>query len=69
MTFQNLTLSGDPKILEALKQAAQLRPSAQEIQEQRVSFVYSAMSEKSGVTRDHVRQLVTAHDAGATLPR
>lgn len=61
-----LALKSDPKVLDALRQAAQHPPSQAEMHEQRVSFVYSAMSEKGGATRDRVRELVDAHELGRT---
>ena len=63
-----LSLKGDQSVLSTLQAAANRKPSADELFEQRVSFVYSAMSEKSGVSRERVRELVSAHGvAPATL--
>ena len=64
-----LSLRGDKLILDALRNAAQRKQSPAERFEQRVSFVYSAMSEKSNVSREQVRELVFAHDSGALPTR
>lgn len=55
-----LAIETDKSVLDSLRAAAQRTPSVEEQQEQRVSFVYSSMSEKSGVTRDQVRELIAA---------
>lgn len=62
-----LSLRGDEHILDTLRAAAQHKQTPAEVFEQRVSFVYSAMSERSGVSREQVRQLVSAHDSGAVV--
>ncbi len=61
-----LAIETDKKVLEALRAAAQRTPSPEEQLEQRVSFVYSSMSEKSGVTRDKVRELIAGHQMSRT---
>ena len=60
MSFANvLSLKTDEKLLNAVRRVAQQRLSADDLMEQRVSFVYSSMSsDKSGVTREHVRQII-----------
>ena len=65
MTDSVLSLRSDQRVLDSLRAAAQQRQTPAEVFEQRVSFVYSAMSEKSGVSREQVRQLVRAHDSRA----
>lgn len=62
-----LSLRGDQKVLDSLRAAAKRKQTPAELFDQRVSFVYSAMSEKSGVSREQVRQMVSAHDAGAVV--
>jgi hypothetical protein len=59
-----LNRKSDPRVLERLERAAQRKPTPSELFEQRVSFVYSAMSENGGATRERVRELVRAHEAG-----
>lgn len=63
------SLKSDPKILDAMRTAARVKLSPAELFEQRVSFVYSGMSEKSGVTREQVRDMLSAHDSGQAVPR
>ena len=53
-----LALKTDPKLIEKIKSAATHKPSATEIFEQRVSYVYGLMPSKSGVTRERVRQVI-----------
>ena len=65
MTDAVLSLRSDQRVLDSLRAAAQRRQTPAEAFEQRVSFVYSAMSEKGGVSREQVRQLVSAHDSRA----
>lgn len=48
----------DQRLLEALRKASTRRLSQAELEEQRVSFVYSAMSERAHVTRDQVREIL-----------
>lgn len=67
MTDAVLSLRSDQRVLDSLRAAAQQRQTPAEVFEQRVSFVYSAMSEKSGVSREKVRQLVRAHDSRAVV--
>jgi len=62
-----LSPRGDQHVLDMLRAAAQQKQTPAELFEQRVSFVYSAMSERSGVSREKVRQLVSAHDAGVVV--
>ena len=63
MTNTFLSLKSGEAALSTLKAAANRKPSTNELFEQRVSFVYSAMSGKSGVSRERVRELVGAHES------
>jgi hypothetical protein len=60
----------DPKtnesLLSALREASQRKMSHQEIQAQKVSFVYGSISPKSSVTRERIRQLL-AEQEGETV--
>jgi hypothetical protein len=56
----------DPNLIAQLRDAATRKPTPGELFEQRVSFVFSAMSENSGVTREQVREMVTANQAGTS---
>ncbi|HMV21906.1 MAG TPA: hypothetical protein PKL28_04405 [Rhodocyclaceae bacterium] len=58
MGNEGLALKTNGALLEALKNAASKKPSAREVQEQRVSFVLGSMSSKSSVTREHIRQVI-----------
>lgn len=53
-----LELKTNAELLEALQKSLTRKPTAEEIREQRVSFVYGSLSSKSSVTRDRVRQLL-----------
>lgn len=53
-----LDLDTSPDLLLALKGAAHHKQSAEEVLEQRVSFVYGSVGSKNGVTREQVRKLI-----------
>ena len=53
-----LKLKSSDELLGALQRSLAKKPTANEIREQRVSFVYGSLSSKSSVTRDHVRKLL-----------
>jgi hypothetical protein len=55
-----LAITTDKKVLDGLREAARRAPSPEDQLEQRVSFVYSSMSEKSGITREQVRDFVVS---------
>ena len=57
-------LKTDPSVLSALEQAAARKATPQEIFEQRVSFVFSSLSESSGATREHVKQVIREQQEG-----
>lgn len=57
-----LGLKTDEDLLKALREALSHKPTAEEIEEQRVSFVYGSLSSKSSVTRDQVRHFVADRD-------
>ena len=57
-----LNLKTKPELLTALQESLNRRPTAHEIQEQRVSFVYGSLSSKSNVTREQVRKLLVEKD-------
>ena len=66
MSYANvLSLKTDERLLNVVKKAAQKKMSAAELLEQRVSFVYSSMSDKSGVTKEHVRQVILQQGGAA----
>ena len=45
-----------PQLLTDLTRGAAKRPSADELFEQRVSFIYGSISQKSNVTREQIRK-------------
>ncbi|MNF60139.1 hypothetical protein D3C84_417470 [compost metagenome] len=53
-----LDLNTSPDLLLALKGAAQHKQTAEEVLEQRVSFVYGSVGSKNGITREQVRKLI-----------
>lgn len=62
MGNEALNLRTTPELLEALQKSLVRKPTAKEIQEQRVSFVYGSLSSKSNVTRDQVRKLLVEQE-------
>jgi hypothetical protein len=58
-----LALKTSPDLLRRLANAAH-KPSATEILEQRVSFVFGSIKANSGVTRERVRQVILEQDGG-----
>jgi len=60
-----LSLKTDDKLLAAVRLASQHRLNADELLEQRVSFVFGSMSSRdSGVTKDQVRQVILEQQGG-----
>ena len=53
-----LALKSSDGLLNALRSAKDRKPSADELFEQRVSFVFSAMGPQNGATREQVRQAI-----------
>lgn len=51
-------LKTNPELLGALQRAASRKPTANELFEQRVSYIHGAMSTKSTVTRDRIKQVI-----------
>lgn len=62
MNDRNRDLRTDPTVLAALKKAATTKVTANEIAEQRISFVYGAMNASSAITREQVKKIVVSHD-------
>lgn len=56
-------------LIDALGLAATRGSSAEEIQDQRLSFVYSSVHSKSDVTRSQVEQALIKHDRGAVASK
>jgi hypothetical protein len=55
----------DEALLTALRRAAARGPSPREIQEQRISFIAGMVSEKSGVTRARIQEVLAKEDGGS----
>ena len=55
-------LKTDESLLEALRSAAQRRPSADEVQRQRVSFILSAVNQGEGVTKSRIQEVLSEQD-------
>lgn len=62
MGNEALALKTNGALLQALRNAASIKPSAQEVLEQRVSFVYGSISSSSNVTREHVRHVIAKQE-------
>lgn len=58
MSTPFLSLASSPGLLDRLAKAAEQRPSAKDLQEQRISFVFSSIKESTGVTKEMVRQVL-----------
>lgn len=52
------TLKTDERALAQLRSAASRKPTADEIFEQQVSFVFGSIKSRDGVTREKVRQML-----------
>jgi len=52
----------DARLLQRMKQAARSQLTAEQIDEQRVSFIMSALSEKNTATRAKVTQILAQHE-------
>ena len=55
----------NPALLEKLKKAADVKQSAEEMHEQRVSFIYGSVSSKSSLTHERIRQVLVEHEGDA----
>lgn len=55
-------LKTDSALLRALEEAARRQPSADEIVEQRVSFIMGSLGESSTVSRKRVTEILAAHE-------
>lgn len=55
----------DPKLLDALKKAAGRKMTAAQVREQRISFVMSAVTEGSEVSRADVEKIIDEREGNA----
>jgi hypothetical protein len=60
MAIDNIRTS--PDLLRAIKDASTRTPSADEIKQQRISFVYGSLGAKSSVTRAQVEDALERHE-------
>ena len=60
-----MEIKTDEKLLQALKRAAGHKPTAAELKEQRVSFIFGSMKNSSNVTRSRIAELLKEHDGVA----
>jgi len=63
------TLKTNADLLSALEKASSRKMTRAELEEQRVSFVVSSMSSDSNITRDRVKQLLSAHEGEVKAQR
>lgn len=64
MSNDFLAVKTDPELLNKLSTAH--KPTPADILEQRVSFAYSSFKPNSGVTREHVRQVILEQCGGVS---
>ena len=57
-----LKLKTDDSLLAALRDAASKKQTANEMQEQRVSFVFGSLDSESSVTKERIRQVIAAEE-------
>jgi hypothetical protein len=53
-----VTQHSDECLIKALRDAAQRKLTPQEKMEQSVSFIYSSVNTKSGITKDRIREIL-----------
>lgn len=59
-----LKLKTDRTLLDAIERAKSQKMTAAEALEQRVSFIFSSMDDKSAVTREHIRAVLEERERG-----
>ncbi|WP_202756560.1 hypothetical protein [Burkholderia cenocepacia] len=62
-TMKVVARKTDAKLLARLAAAAKKKLTAADIEQQRVSFVYSVMGQREGMTREKVENLLKQHAA------
>lgn len=53
-----LKLKTDSSLLKALKEASSKKPDAEELAEQRVSFIFGSLDEDNSMTHDQIKQIL-----------
>lgn len=59
-----LQLTTDTSLIKALKRALTDEPSAKELLEQRVSFIYGALGADSSMTREAIKKILVQQKGG-----
>jgi hypothetical protein len=62
-------LKTSESLLSALRRAATRTPSAEEIEQQRVSFIMGSLSERSSVTRARVQEVLAQQEGKKARPK
>lgn len=57
-----MDLKTDDHLLQMLKKSAAHRPNSDELQKQRVSFVYGLMNNSSEMTKSRIQEVLAEHD-------
>jgi len=65
MSQKLFALKTDSSVLEAIERAASKPVSADELREQRVSFVFASLDKDSNMTREQVRREIEKQDISA----
>ena len=60
-------LKTDASLLEALEKSSAMKPNADELLEQRVSFIYGSLKPESGITHERIKQILVEQE-GRTVP-
>ena len=55
-------LKTDANLLRALQRASTRKPTAEELRQQRVSFIMGLLKENSGVTRSRIQEVLAKQD-------
>lgn len=58
---QAISLKTDAELLNVIKKTAAKKPSAQELIEQRVSYVFGLLDDDSPLTKEQVRKVILEH--------
>lgn len=63
MNTQVMNLQTDETVLKKLKDAASRKMTADEVQEQRVSFVLGTMKTDNALTREQIKRAIAAQES------
>ena len=59
-----IDLRTSPSLLRGLQMAAQRKPTAEEVQKQRLSFIMSAVNESGEVTESRIKEVLAEQEGG-----